>query len=136
VKEQQMFEQATRKKYRFPSAKGELTVEQLWDLPLLGKTTCLDTVARAVNKQLKAVSEEESFVNITGGTIRSTLSAKMDVVKHVIAVKLAERDAAKTRAENASKRQKLLTILDSKQNAKLEGMSEEEILKELAALGS
>jgi hypothetical protein len=33
-----LFETATRRNYRFPSAKGTLTVQQLWQLPLINKT--------------------------------------------------------------------------------------------------
>ena len=62
-----LFEIATRQKFTFPSPRGLLNVEQLWDLPLTsirpdGSTrtdsVSLDTVARAVNTQLKAVTEE------------------------------------------------------------------------------
>ena len=32
-----LFEKATRKAFRFPTVKGEITVEQLWQLPLLAR---------------------------------------------------------------------------------------------------
>ena len=32
-----LFEKATRKAFRFPTGKGELTIEQLWQLPLLAR---------------------------------------------------------------------------------------------------
>ena len=57
-----LFEIATRKKLRFPSLKGELSAEQLWDLPLSSRVGLdLDNIAKAVNKDLKA-EEEDSFV--------------------------------------------------------------------------
>ena len=33
-----IFKQAAKAKLRFPSSKGELRVEDLWDLPLTSKT--------------------------------------------------------------------------------------------------
>jgi hypothetical protein len=49
-----IFEQATRRAIRFESAKGDLSVEQLWDLPLQSRNQFdLDTVAKTVNRQLK-----------------------------------------------------------------------------------
>ena len=57
-----LFEIATRAKFRFDSLKGALTVEQLWELPLQSRTGVdLDTVAKGINASLKEVAEE-SFV--------------------------------------------------------------------------
>ena len=68
-----LFMQATREKFRFESSKGDLSVEQLWDLPLTSRTGFdLDTVAKAVNADLKA-SNEESFVNASNNPAVSRL---------------------------------------------------------------
>ena len=83
-----LFLQATREKFRFESPKGDLSVEQLWDLPLTSRTGFdLDTVAKAVNADLKA-SNEESFVNVNNNPAVSRLQAKLEVVKAIIEVKL------------------------------------------------
>ena len=52
----------------------------------------------------------------------------------MIAEKIAAAEALKRRQENAEKRRRLAEVLAKKQDQKLEGMSEEDILKELAAL--
>ncbi|MFW9602789.1 MAG: hypothetical protein ACMV1B_10780, partial [Prevotella sp.] len=60
-----LFEIATREKFRFASIKGELSVEQLWDVSLTSKTGFdLDTIARTVNQESKE-TDTESFVQTT-----------------------------------------------------------------------
>lgn len=134
-----IFEAASRKKLRFASPKGELTTEQLWDLPLLGGAvnrglnTDLDTVARAVNLNLKAVSED-SFVTVSTNPMKATYELQLAVVKHIIAAKQAEAEKAKDRAAKAEKRRKLLDVLAMKEEQEIGAKSKEDILKELAEL--
>jgi len=129
-----LFEIATRQAFRFPSTKGPLTTEQLWDLPLQSRTSFdLDSVAKAVNAQLKAVTEE-SFVATTEKPGKALAERQLEIVKHIIAVKIEENERAKTIAERKAKREKLLGLLEKKQDATLEGMSVEQIKAELAAL--
>lgn len=129
-----LFLQATRKKFRFESPKGDLSVEQLWDLPLTSRTGFdLDTVAKAVNADLKA-SNEESFVNVNNNPAVSRLQAKLEVVKAIIEVKLAQAEATKKRAEKAAERQRLMEVLHSKKDQELYGLSVEEIERRLSQL--
>lgn len=132
--ENNLFEIASRKAFRFPSARGELTVEQLWDLPLQSRSNFdLDSLARSVNTALKAVTEE-SFVATTINHAKAELELKLELVKHVIAVKIAENKAISDRAAKADKRKKLIAALAQKEEQALGGMTKEEIEKELAAL--
>ena len=129
-----LFLQATREKFRFESSKGDLSVEQLWDLPLTSRTGFdLDTVAKAVNAKLKA-SNEESFVNVSNNPAVSRLQAQLEVVKAIIEVKLAQAEAAKKRAEKAAERQRLMEVLHSKKDQELQGLSVEEIERRLSQL--
>ena len=129
-----LFLQATREKFRFESLKGDLSVEQLWDLPLTSRTGVdLDTVAKAVNADLKA-SNEESFVNVNNNPAVSRLQAKLEVVKAIIEVKLAQAEATKKRAEKAAERQRLMEVLHSKKDQELQGLSVEEIERRLSQL--
>ena len=129
-----LFLQATREKFRFESSKGDLSVEQLWDLPLTSRTGFdLDTVAKAVNANLKS-SNEESFVNVSNNPAVSRLQAQLEVVKAIIEVKLAQAEAAKKRAEKAAERQRLMEVLHSKKDQELQGLSVEEIERRLSQL--
>ena len=129
-----LFEKATRKAFRFPSAKGELTVEQVWQLPLTSRSNCdLDTVARTINTELKSLAEE-SFVNKGSNPKRAELQDKLDIVIHVIQTKQAEADAASQRAAKASEIAKLEELLANKKDEELAGLSKEDLEAKLAAL--
>lgn len=132
--ENNLFEIASRKAFRFPSARGELTVEQLWDLPLQSRSNFdLDSLARSVNTALKAVTEE-SFVATTINHAKAELEMKLELVKYIIAVKIAENKAISDRAAKADKRKKLIAALAQKEEEALGGMTKEQLEKELAAL--
>lgn len=132
-----IFELAARRKFRFPSAKGELTVEQLWDLPLIAGSPItrdvkvdLDTVARGINVELKGVTEE-SFVNVNPDPRKGELTAKLEIIKHIIAVKQKEAADAKAAVERAEKRRKLVDAIASKDDEALSKASKEDLLKQL-----
>lgn len=130
-----IFEKAARSALRFSTSRGELTVEQLWSLPLTGKSLQLDldTVAKEVNRQLKEVTEE-SFVSTNSNPQKTSLELKLELVKYIIGVKLEEQTAAKDAATKKVRKSQLLEILAQKQNNKLNEMSEADILKELESL--
>jgi hypothetical protein len=127
-----LFELATRNAYRFESTKGLLTVEDLWQLPLSSRGASLDDVAKTVYAQIKA-AEEVSFV-AKQTTANTTLNNKLEIVKHIIGVKMAEAEAAKIKADKAAERAKLTEILARKQEQSLENSTEEELLAKLAAI--
>lgn len=126
-----LFELATRQKLRFASPKGLLATEDLWDLPMTGNTS-LDTVSKLANRDVK-VSAEESFV-VDATPVNDIAVLKLDVLKHIIAVRKAEQAARMAAQEKADRRRKLLDLLAEKDNEKDAAMSREEILKELESL--
>lgn len=132
-----IFEQAARGKLRFDSQVGSLTTEQVWDLPLTarGNAADLDKLARAVNSELK-VLQEGSFVKVEADPRMSEAQLKLDILKHVIADKIARAKAAETAYQNAERKRKLLSALASKEEADLAGMSREDIESEIAKLDS
>jgi hypothetical protein len=130
-----IFEYAIRNKLRFASARGELTLEQLWDVPLRSKDGFdLDHIAKGANKAWKDISEE-SFVETAKTLEHVRREATLEIVKYVIGAKLVEEQAAKKRAENKIEKEKLLEILAEKQAGKLSELSEKELQRRIAALG-
>lgn len=124
-----IFENASRKKFRFDSVQGSLTVEDLWDIPLTWTRSAhkanLDSIAKELNKQLKE-EDIESFV-IKKVAVDEEISQKFELVKHIIAVRLAETEAADVIKRNKEKKHLLLGIIAQKENEQLMGSSLEEL---------
>lgn len=130
-----MFEKATRQQLRFNTKKGLLSVEDLWTLPLksnINNQVDLDEVAKTVHQELKA-SEEISFVAPVTA-INTAAQLKMDIVKHIIAVKLAEKEVAEKAKETKEKKQKILEAIARKQDEALVNSSVEDLQKMLESL--
>jgi hypothetical protein len=127
-----LFEYAARNKIRFASVRGELSVEHLWDVPLRSRDEFnLNAVA---NKVWKDIISEESFVESEKTPEHVRRETALEIVKHVIAVKLAEEADAKRRVDNKIEKEKLLAILAEKQTGKLSELSEKELQRRIAAL--
>lgn len=130
---EQMLEYALRKHLRWPTTRGAITLEDLWDLPLSSKTNVdLDTVAKTVNKELKE-SSEESFVTPTSSK-NAELQVRLDIVKHVIKTKIDDNAKALDSAKKKARKELLLQARESKQQQDLMNMSIEDIDKELNTL--
>lgn len=128
-----MFEKAAREKFRFPSVRGELTVENLFDLPLQAKSGFdLDNVAKELNATLKQMGEE-SFVS-TNTPGRTLVEEKLEIVKHVIKTRLDENAAKQNAAKRASEIEKLEALLERKQDEALLALTPEQIQEKLATL--
>ena len=124
-----IFEQASRQGFRFNSARGLLTVEQLWTLPLTSTQGFdLDTIAKDVYRQIKA-GEEESFVNPTKNIAQEELGVHLEIVKYIISVKLAEAQAARDRVKTKEQLEKVLVRLAAKNDAALDDLPVEELEK-------
>lgn len=129
-----LFVIASRKKFRFTSERGELNVEQLWDLPLTSKNGFnLNAVAIAVNSELKGLAEE-SFVETSSNPRRRELEQMLEIVKFIIATKQDETKAASERLARQAMRRKLQEAIEAKEDQALVGSSIEELRAQLAAL--
>ena len=132
---QSLFEFALRAKLRFSTGRGVVTTEQLWELPLQSKDGFdLDSVARTVNTELKSVSEE-SFVSTKTNKEQDTLEKALEIVKYIIAVKIAEADARKDSAAKAAERKRLVDLIGEKRDEELKKLDSSELEARLAALG-
>lgn len=118
-----MFDKVTRMKLRFESNKGLLSVEQVWDLSL----TALNEMAKGLSRQVKAAeTDEEDFIG-TKSNVDSELQLRFDVVKHIIGVKLKERDDSRDAAERKANNQIILELIQRKKQQELESKSVEEL---------
>lgn len=131
----EMFAFATRKKFRFDTYKGQVTVEDLWDLPLTATNgrPNLDDIAKELYKKMKD-ENEMSFVKPTSQVNKefNIIKAKFDIVKYIIDVKLAEAEAAKKAKETKARNQRILGLIAQKEDEALASKSKEELLAMLA----
>jgi hypothetical protein len=129
-----IFELSSRQKTRIATNRGPQPAEVLWDMPLTSKGGFdLDTVGQAVIAELEGLGTR-SLVKAKPNPRIAELELQLALIKHVIDVKEAEKTAAAARAERAAEREKLMEQLAKKQDAKLEGLTEDEIKARLRAL--
>ena len=126
--EKNLFEIATRNRYRF-NYKGIMTIEDLWSLGVKD----LDAIFKTLNRQKKA--DDEDSLLATKSAADTELANKIELVKYIVSVKLAEAEDRKNAAEKKEQRDKILAIMAKKKDAKLENMDVAELEAELAKLG-
>lgn len=131
MNENNMFIEATRRKLRFNTTKGQLSVEELWDLNL----TTLDNLAKGANKLVKA-AEEESFIPSSRKRKNTEAELSLEILKYIIQVKVDEDNKNKERAEKQQKAARLKELLMQKKDSELASKSVEEIEKMLAELSA
>jgi hypothetical protein len=119
------FEKATRMKLRFDTSRGVLTVEDLWDLPLIGSDLCLDEIAKDLHRDLKDDSEQSFVVQTAKPDERLVLA--FEIVKRVISVRLVEQEAAENAEALRQKKQKILAIIADKEDESLKETSVEDL---------
>jgi restriction endonuclease S subunit len=125
---EKIFEFVTRNKVRFPF-KGMISVEDLWDLSL----TNLDSIYKTLNKQVKQ-SEEESLLS-TKASVDTELEVQIAIVKHIVSVKLTEKEVAEKASAKKAQKQKIMSIIATKENEALQNSSIDDLKKMLDELG-
>lgn len=122
-----IFEYAVRNKVRFPF-KGMISAEDLWDLSL----TNLDSIYKTLNKQIKQ-SEEESLLDAKAN-VNTELEVQVAIIKHIVSVKLAEKEAAEKAYAKKEQKQKIMSIIAAKENEELQNSSIDDLKKMLDEL--
>jgi len=126
-----IYKYAAQKRLRFSSGRGELLVEDLFDLPLQN----LDSIARSVNKELKASGEESFIPNAKKNPKQTENQVRLDILKSVIQHKVDLQQRASERAARQAELAKLKEIVAQKADAGLREKSLEELQKMMAELG-
>lgn len=122
-----IFEYAVEHKLRFPY-KGLISTEDLYVLSV----SDLDTIYKTLKREAKRNGEESLLAMKSNDDV--ALDTKIEIVKYIVEKKLAQVEARKTAAANKAKKEKILSILEEKQDAALKNMSEEDLRKMLDTL--
>ncbi len=124
-----MFEKSSKLKLRYSTDRGLINTEDLWDLPLLPS---LDNLAKDLNRELKE-SEEESFV-VQKNTVNEIIELKFSIVKHIIKSKLEENTRVENEVAKKLQKEKILSIIASKEDEELKDKSTGDLKKLLEDL--
>lgn len=125
--EKNLFEIATRNRYRF-NYKGVMTVEDLWSL----RVEDLDTIFKMLNRQKKTADEDSLLA--TKSAEDQDLANKIDIVRYIVSVKLAEAAERVSAAEKKAQRDKIMEIVAKKKDKALEDMGIDDLMKKLEEL--
>ena len=115
-----LFKKATKKKYRF-QFKGLCTVEDLWDLSVEN----LDSIFKNLKKQQRE-SAEESLLEVVSKEDKE-LSEKIEIVREIVADKLAAAERARNAQKRKAENQRILEIIADKKDAALKEKTMEEL---------
>ena len=124
---EKMFITALKKKYRF-LYRGVISVEDLWDLNL----TDLDSIYAGLVETLENLPKKSLLE--TAPNSNTELETKIEIVKFIVAEKLEAKEKALNAQKRKEDKQKILSILNKKEEAKFENMSEEELRAKLEEL--
>lgn len=122
--EKNLFEIASRKKYRYPY-KGWITTEDLWDLSL----DKLDEIYKDLLRKFEESKGESLVSEKKDGD--PDLANKIAIIRHIADTRMQEAKDNEAQALAYQKRQKILSILAEKQDDDLRNKSTEELRKML-----
>ena len=120
-----LFKVANKKKYRF-NYKGVISVEDLWDLSVEE----LDKIYKSLKSKQKDASEESLLQTVSKED--KELLNKIEIIKIIVADKLAAKERAQKAASQRAQNQRILEIMADKQDAALKEKSIEELQAMLA----
>lgn len=117
--------EAIKRKVRFEH-KGIISVEDLFDLEL----TDLDKLYQEFSKTLKDISSD-SLLDDENNELINDLQLRLDIVKGVFDIKQAEAKALQEKIANLEEKQKIMRIINQKEDAELADLSIEELKAKL-----
>ena len=130
-----MFKEASKLKLRFVTARGPLSVEQLWDLEVISKDSNVLTLDK-IASELKENYDESGKKSFFGEKSKKDkeLKLKLDIVLEIGITKQEEAEALRDHSEFKKEEQRIQgLIVNKKQDAEKE-LSVEELEAKLKAL--
>lgn len=117
------FKEAVKSKLRISTTVGLLSVEQLWDLPLVQ----LDKIAVDLEEQYKE-SGKKSFL-VSKSKKDKDIKLAFDIVLEILEDKVEERDLALKASTIKEHNQKIMGKIQEAKDKELDGLSAEELEK-------
>ena len=128
----EIFKKASKKKLRFSTNRGVLSVEQLWDL---SKDEIRQLVIKAREAEKKSSGEvndsELSFLDAPAKTKETDDELRFEILKDIYLTKKSAEEKAQKKAEVKASNKKLIELIARKQDEALEKKSIKELEKML-----
>lgn len=121
-----MFKEASKLKLRFNTVRGLVSIEDLWEMPLISKNNFnLNEVAKSIYLELKQDIEID-FVGAIS-TENKLESLKLDIVKEIIKDKKEELQAKEQSMINKAHNENIDKLIADKKAEKMRDMTIEEL---------
>lgn len=122
-----LFKEALVQKLRFKTIRGNISTEELWDIPLISKNGfSLNDIAKDIYLELK----QEVEIDFVGGTTseNSEGNLKLEILKEIIKDKKEAIERKEQEASAKTHNQFIDALIAEKKNESLKSMSIEELI--------
>ena len=122
-----LFKEALMQKLRFKTIRGNISTEELWDIPLTSKNGfSLNDIAKDIYLELK----QEVEIDFVGGTTseNSEGNLKLEILKEIIKDKKEAIERKEQEASSKTHNQFIDALIAEKKNESLKSMSIEELI--------
>jgi len=128
----EIFKKASKKKLRFNTNRGVLSVENLWDLPKEEIRQLVIKAREAAKKSSGEVNDSElSFLDSPAKVKATDDELRFEILKDIYLTKKSAEEKAQKKAEAKANNKKLLEIIARKQDEALEKKSIKDLEKML-----
>ena len=113
-----LFIQASRTRLRFSSVNGDLTVEDLWDLPLTGNLS-LEAIGNKLLAQQRSFTDSILSRPSGDSVAKQRCDLSVENLRHVARTREAEIEAKTTELARATERARLDGLIRNREGAEL-----------------
>jgi hypothetical protein len=125
-----IFEQAVKAKLRFATPIGNISAEDLWDLPITSSNKAhitLKDIAVSLQNQINATPTAALDFFDTATTVDPMVQLRFDIVKHIVLEKQAENKLKSEAKVKETQRAEIQELIKLKKQEQLSGKSLEEL---------
>jgi hypothetical protein len=131
-----IFEQAARRKLRWTTTRGQITVEELWDLPLQSNTKelSLDGLAVSLDTEIQGNGAGKSYLKKQRSTVDKDQKLRFDIVVHIIEVREQENEDRANSQRLAAEAKQLEEALEDRTASDLANLPKDKLEERLSQI--
>ena len=127
-----LFKKATKQNVVYPTTKGVLTLNDLWNIPLESKSptaVTLDSILVSLDTELRKEKASTSFINKSSTSTASVKQLAFDVAHEILVERLEDKKANETRLAENQRKDRIKELIVEKKEDNLKNLSLEELEK-------